>query len=505
MPVRLLVSAFILIAALLVLFLFLLATDTALSVWSQLKEAPVWIQAGYVLILLGATASVVALSWRWFRPGRKKKSTLQSGIDNPVPEFSAQELETELVTSSKAGIDVSAALSELKEQRKRREGGELHIAVFGEISSGKSSLVKAILPHAEIATDPRGGTTTSIVHHTWTSPSGDSITIADLPGFNLESSQEAVEECRRAHLVVFLCDSDLTASQVHQLEYLRQLNKPLVLALNKLDRFSQEEQSALMDRIRERSGLPEVDVVGISTRGRSEVVQKLGADVEQSIERTSAPEIAPLLTAVQTHLDQNRGLMESLQDTAVLLLATEKLNLARNQHRDNLADELVTKYARRAVVGAMAAVAPGTDLIIQGVLGTQLIRELSRIFEVPVKDMEIESFLKMAGSKVRNMTAISLAIAGNALKAFPGMGTLTGGLVHAVAYGMIFDSLGRAACATLASRGALRPLPAAEAFEELLHERLEEGAVRFVQMALTEKGVDQRREKAGRKPDDGNN
>jgi hypothetical protein len=153
----------------------------------------------------------------------------------------------------------------------------------------------------------------------------------------------------------------------------------------------------------------------------------------------------------------------------------------------------------------MAAVAPGTDLIIQGVLGTQLIRELSRIFEVPVKDMEIESFLKMAGSKVRNMTAISLAIAGNALKAFPGMGTLTGGLVHAVAYGMIFDSLGRAACATLASRGALRPLPAAEAFEELLHERLEEGAVRFVQMALTEKGVDQRREKAGRKPDDGNN
>jgi hypothetical protein len=80
-----------------------------------------------------------------------------------------------------------------------------------------------------------------------------------------------------------------------------------------------------------------------------------------------------------------------------------------------------------------------------------------------------------------------LAIAGNALKAFPGLGTISGGVVHAVAYGMIFDSLGRAAAATLASRGALRPYPAAEAFEELLHEHLESGAVRFIKLAVNRK------------------
>jgi hypothetical protein len=93
--------------------------------------------------------------------------------------------------------------------------------------------------------------------------------------------------------------------------------------------------------------------------------------------------------------------------------------------------------------------------------------------------MEIESFLQLAGGKVKNMTAITLAIAGNALKAFPGLGTISGGVVHAVAYGMIFDSLGKAAAQTLASRGALRPYPAAEAFEELLHDNLEKGAVRL--------------------------
>jgi hypothetical protein len=180
--------------------------------------------------------------------------------------------------------------------------------------------------------------------------------------------------------------------------------------------------------------------------------------------------------------------MASLQDTAVLLLASEKLERALDRHREEKADQLVSAYARRAVIGALAAVAPGTDLIIQGVLATQLLKELSKLYDVPVKEMEIDSFLQLAGGKVRNMTAVTLAIAGNALKAFPGVGTLAGGLVHAVAYGMIFDSLGRAACATLASRGALRPVPAAEAFEDLLNERLEEGAVRFAKLALDQKG-----------------
>ena len=137
------------------------------------------------------------------------------------------------------------------------------------------------------------------------------------------------------------------------------------------------------------------------------------------------------------------------------------------------------------MIGALAAVAPGSDLVIQGVLATKLVRELSRLYDVPVKEIEIESFLQLAGGKIKNMTALTLAIAGNALKAFPGLGTLSGGGVHAIAYGMIFDSLGRAAAQTMASRGELRPYPAAEAFEDLLHEHLESGAVRFAKMAVT--------------------
>jgi len=486
MPLRIILSIALLIVAFLVLFLVLIATETALTVWHYLKEAPLWVQLGYALVLVGLPLATLLLFWRWFRPGKRKKD----GMD--ARPASLQALQDQLLESARQGVDVSAALDEIREQRRRRGNGQVYIAVYGEVSSGKSSLVKALLPEADAATDARAGTTTEIRHYSWQAPSGDRVTITDLPGFNLEEDRAAREETRRAHLVIFLCDADLTNSQARQLRTLIELDKPVVLALNKTDRYNQRELAELLAAIRDKTGLDEADVVAISTGGREEVVRLLGEGIEQRDARERRPEIDELKWAVQRHLDQDRELMESLRDTAVLTLASEKLEEARDRHRQQQAEELVSKYARRAVIGALAAVAPGSDLVIQGVLATRLLRELSKLYDVPVKDIEIESFLELAGGKVRNMTAITLAIAGNAFKAFPGIGTISGGVIHAVAYGMIFDSLGRAAAETMASRGELRPYPAAEAFEDLLHDHLESGAVRFAKLAVSRKQGDNR-------------
>jgi hypothetical protein len=118
-------------------------------------------------------------------------------------------------------------------------------------------------------------------------------------------------------------------------------------------------------------------------------------------------------------------------------------------------DAAVAKYTRRAVVGALAAVAPGSDLLIQGALGTALVRELARIHGVAVRELDVEALLARIGLTVRNTTALVLAIAGNALKAFPGLGTLGGGVLHAIAYGLVFDSLGHALAETLAAHATL--------------------------------------------------
>jgi GTP-binding protein EngB required for normal cell division len=481
MSVRLFVFAIVVLVAMLALFLVLVATDTALSVWQRLGEAPLWLQAAYVIVLFSVSALATVLAWKWLRPSRK-----------PAPErrtsdLSAETLQDELLESAQAGVDVSGVLDEIREQRRRKQAAEVHIAVHGEVSTGKSSLVNALLPGSRVESDPRAGTTTDIRHYRWTAGSGDTVLITDLPGFNLDDDQQLIEEARRAHLVVFLCDGDLSGSQAQQLKHLRELGKPMVLAVNKMDRYDAGEAAAILDRIRETSGLPARDVVTIRTGGREQVVRLLTDGGEVTETRDRPADIGPLKHALQRHLDEDLELMENLRDTAVLLLASEKLDAARDEHREQQAAGLVSKYSRRAVLGAMAAVAPGSDLVIQGMLATRLVQELCQLYGVSVKEVQIESFLKLAGGKLKNMSAITLAIAGNALKAFPGMGTLSGGLLHAVAYGLIFDSLGRAAAATLASRGELRPYPAAQAFEELLRENLESGAGRFAKLAISQK------------------
>ena len=82
--------------------------------------------------------------------------------------------------------------------------------------------------------------------------------------------------------------------------------------------------------------------------------------------------------------------------------------------------------------------------------------------------MQIDDFVRQARLTLRTGSSIVLAIAGNALKAFPGLGTLGGGVLHAFAYALIFDSLGRALASSLAERQSLDQADAADKLKALL-------------------------------------
>jgi hypothetical protein len=56
--------------------------------------------------------------------------------------------------------------------------------------------------------------------------------------------------------------------------------------------------------------------------------------------------------------------------------------------------------------------------------------------------------------------------------------------MHAVAYGLIFDALGRAVVRTLETRGELRPVPASLAFRDNLVTDVETRARKMLRLAL---------------------
>ena len=127
---------------------------------------------------------------------------------------------------------------------------------------------------------------------------------------------------------------------------------------------------------------------------------------------------------------------------------------------------------------------PGTDLLIQGYLATQMIKELCTLHQVTARKIDIELLLQLTQEHVRTHTTLLLAISGNALKAFPGVGTLAGGVLHAVAYGFLFESLGKSINQSLLTRGELHPLQIANQFEDHLGEDATKSAQRIAKLAL---------------------
>ena len=82
--------------------------------------------------------------------------------------------------------------------------------------------------------------------------------------------------------------------------------------------------------------------------------------------------------------------------------------------------------------------------------------------------MEIDAVIRLTGGKLKTSVSLVLAVAGNAMKAFPGIGTAAGGITHAISYGMIFNALGHAVLDSISTLGVLDARATQQKFEENL-------------------------------------
>ncbi len=499
--IRILLALGIGLLFLLSLMAVLYLTQSLFQVWDHLKSTPTWFLVAYAGGMLSLTGGVGWIIWRLLMPPKKPKRS-KPQVRKPAPP-SEEQLEARIAKADQAGMDVAYAKAELRQLRQRRETGEVHVSLFGEISSGKSSLIRALLPDAQVQVSARGGTTREVHEYRWTSPAGDELVLSDVPGTNevgAELDDLSRSEAQRSHLLLYVTDGDLTRSQNDDLRHLLTLDKPCILALNKTDRYSGAEQEQLKARLRDRlETYPRTEVVGVQAGGEREVLRVLPDGTEEMVKRALPPQVGDLRQAIQRRIDADAGILEELRDSAVFSLVASRLQDAETAYRRAQSEKLVDGYSKKAVVGALAAVTPGSDLIIQGYLGVSLIKDLSNLYEVPVRQVDRDRLLELVQQHVGKSHTLILAIAGNALKAFPGLGTLAGGLLHAVAYGMIFRTLGRAVAGSLETRGELHPVQTAVSFKETLGEELEISARDVARMAFDlskEKSADDRIERA---------
>ncbi|WP_018971418.1 GTPase [Rudaea cellulosilytica] len=452
---------------------------SGIALWQELHDLPVWLQYAASGLIAAVVLGFAWLTWRLLRPRPRKPVVAKA------PERAEVQARLDVLAQQRA--DTEELQSELAELDRRARSEQLYVAVFGEISAGKSSLIRALAAGAAPTSDVLGGTTRAVAHYAGHIGEVELI-YADVPGTHEVSgkTREAVarDEALRAHVVLYVCAGDLTRDQDAELHWLRGFGKPLVLVLNKADQLFAAERLALTAALRQKYR-DVTDAQVVVSAGGTQTIERHFADGRvETLTRERTADVGALIEVLARQAHSGAAAFEPAREAAVLSRVDARAAELEASLREHEAEAVVAKYTKRAVVGALAAVMPGSDLVIQAVLATGLVRELSKLYDVPVRDIDIDAFVAQVKLSVRTSASLVLAIAGNAAKAFPGLGTLGGGMLHAIAYGLIFDSLGRAVALTLRERHALDRDAAASALSRLLADTSAERLSRIAQYAL---------------------
>lgn len=561
------------IILLLLFFAFLIAilfvTNLSLSVWQQLQEQPNWLILTYSLLVIFMALLFGRIIWHFLWPKkikRKNKSVLNNieATTQRLEDVSQRLLNKKAVAKEQdkenqankennsdsafeqwekdlaSSPELIAIQAELNQYEQRKSQQTIYIALFGDISSGKSSVVKALtgslltdrflsteqtesfsqaegfLPtegssqaegsqsensqHSKddgraIETSVVGGTTQEITHYHWSIKNNNieyPVILTDMPGVNEQFAKFdllATEEVQRAHIVLYLCDGDMTASQFNEFKTLVLLQKPCLVALNKADRYSKNELQLITDRIQQRINdidtEQQINVFTIMAGGMREFIRVTPDGVEQRVERALIPDVdslyRQLLKMMQIYSIEQ---LEQLREKSVSQMVNNKLDEVESDFQRFQSQQMVSSYTKKAVVASMATISPGTDILVQGYLGIQMIKDLCKIYDVPATDIDANKLIELIQSRMDKTLPLLLAIAGNGLKAFPGVGTVSGGLMHAVAYGMIFDTLGHSVARTLEVTGELSSVLISDLYKEKLSENIESRTTSFIKLVF---------------------
>ena len=246
-PLRLLLVGLLALVAATLLWMLFGVLRGAISLWQALRELPTWAQAGVCVVVVAVVIGLAFVAWRIMHPRPRKPA--------PVAAPTRAQVDQRVARLQGQRTDTANLQAELEELDRRARSEELYVAVFGEISAGKSSLIRALVPDASAGTDVLGGTTRSVEHYRG-ALGASALVFADVPGTHEASGaareQLARDEALRAHVVLYVCAGDLTREQDTELRWLRGFGKPLLLVLNKADQFRAGERDALERTLRER-------------------------------------------------------------------------------------------------------------------------------------------------------------------------------------------------------------------------------------------------------------
>ncbi len=351
--------------------------------------------------------------WPW----KKKKANADTDATDGAGHLElARESLRELVDDERLPDGVRESLAHdyeaVEAMLDKLEHGHLHLAVFGRVSTGKSSLLNALIGEATFAVSPLHGETKFSSMQAWNEIEAGGVYLIDTPGLDEAGGEgrEALarEVAGRSDLVLFVLDGDITETELESLKTLLAQGRPVLVVLNKSDLFTNEERERLLGTIALRTdGIVDADhIVAVSAQPRPQTVVEIDTDGNERItERAREPDVDALRLKLWDILDEEGKTLAALNASLFASDLSDQVGRRILNARREIGDRLVRTYC----VGKGVAVAfnpiPVADLFAAAFVDVGMVVHLSRVYDLPLSQKE-------AGSLVRVIVAESAALMG---------------------------------------------------------------------------------------------
>ncbi len=384
-------------------------------------------------------------AWPW----KKNRTTAESADDGSDHLTLARESLRELIGDARLPDGVRESLAHdydaVETMLGKIEHGHLHLAAFGRVSTGKSSLLNALIGREVFSVSPLHGETRQSEIQAWSEVDAGGVYLIDTPGLDEAGGADrealAREVAGRSDLVLFVLDGDITDTELRALQTLLAQGRPVLVALNKSDMFTRDEQVTLLESLREKLDaiVDGNNVIAVAARPRPQtVVQVAGDGSEVRSERERDPDVEALKLRIWEILDAEGKTLAALNASLFAADLSDQVGQRILAARRELGDRLVRTYC----VGKGIAVAfnpvPIADLFAAAFFDVGMVVHLSRVYDLPLSRTEAGSLVKVIVAEAAALmgTVWALHFVSSALKVGPaGLSTLiTAGAQGAVAY-----------------------------------------------------------------------
>ncbi|MDA0679892.1 MAG: GTP-binding protein [Proteobacteria bacterium] len=323
--------------------------------------------------------------------------------------------------------------------------GHLHIAVFGRVSTGKSSLLNALIGEQKFAVSPLHGETKQSSMQAWSEIEAAGVYLIDTPGLDEAGGEDreamAREVARRSDLVIFVIDGDITESELDALRTLLAQGRPVVVALNKSDVYTKSDLDALLATVRSKAtGLVQPDnVLAVAAQPRAQqVIEVDRAGTEKMTTRERAPDVNHLRLRLWEIFENEGKTLAALNASLFAADLSDQVGIRILNARREIGDKLVRTYCVAKGVAVAFNPVPVADLFAAAFIDVGMVMHLSNVYDLPVSRREAGSLVSVIAAEAAALmgTVWALHFVSSALKVgTAGLSTIvTAGAQGAIAY-----------------------------------------------------------------------